>query len=786
MRALKLSIIPCIILFLLATLIVPRISFSQVQPNAHFTYCGDINEDGQINIFDLLEMLHLLRSEPENDRQRQIANVDKSEDGDVNIFDLLALLRLLRTGEPEKIYWGLGSVLSEDGTEIVYQVQGSGSPALVFVHGWVCDKSYWDNQVPYFSEKYKVVTVDLAGHGESGLGRTDYTMEAFGKDVVAVVEELGLDQVVLIGHSMGGPTILEAAIQMPEKTLKVVVADFFHNIEDFWPQEVVDQYMAWFNADFAATCINFVSTLMFVPATDSSLIEWILADMSSAPPEVGVSSIENIFGVINGGDTLAFKEVQAPIVCINSDMSSTEVEVNRKYNPSFDAVEMSDVGHFVMLEDPETFNRLLDEILVEFERGTVLSEDGTEIVYQVRGSGSPALVFVHGWVCDKSYWDNQVPYFSEKYKVVTVDLAGHGESGLGRTDYTMEAFGKDVVAVVEELGLDQVVLIGHSMGGPTILEAAIQMPEKTLKVVVADFFHNIEDFWPQEVVDQYMAWFNADFAATCINFVSTLMFVPATDSSLIEWILADMSSAPPEVGVSSIENIFGVINGGDTLAFKEVQAPIVCINSDMSSTEVEVNRKYNPSFDAVEMSDVGHFVMLEDPETFNSLLDSLLVESGYPGELSVSSLASTGNNRSLPIIMGLTESDIKYIEKMLDRLNLTSEEESIIRQALNGTITGPILPKASILGQNVPNPFNPSTTVSFTVPVGPSHAVSLKIFDLRGKLIRTLVNELKETGTHQVIWDGTDESGRKVASGVYLYRMKAGEFVQTRKMVILK
>ena len=93
--------------------------------------------------------------------------------------------------------------ISVDGVPIHYDVQGNGATALVFVHGWCCDRHYWDRQVSHFPH-YTVATLDLAGHGESGRDRTRWTMPAFGQDVVAVVEQLGLEQVVLIGHSMGG------------------------------------------------------------------------------------------------------------------------------------------------------------------------------------------------------------------------------------------------------------------------------------------------------------------------------------------------------------------------------------------------------------------------------------------------------------------------------------------------------------------------------------------------------------------------------------------------------
>ena len=135
------------------------------------------------------------------------------------------------------------SVLSKDGVEIVYDAVGNGEPTLVFVHGWSCDKSYWNDQVKTFSPKYKVVTIDLAGHGESGSERKNYTMELFGEDVAAVVNKLELDKVILIGHSMGGYVIIEAARQLKEKVIGLVGADTYQGLEDEMTKEQIDQFM---------------------------------------------------------------------------------------------------------------------------------------------------------------------------------------------------------------------------------------------------------------------------------------------------------------------------------------------------------------------------------------------------------------------------------------------------------------------------------------------------------------------------------------------------------------
>ena len=88
------------------------------------------------------------------------------------------------------------------------------------------------------------------------------------------------------------------------------------------------------------------------------------------------------------------------------------------------------------------------------------------------------------------------------------------------------------------------------------------------------------------------------------------------------------------------------------------------------------------------------------------------------------------------------------------------------------------------LGQCYPNPFNPSTAIRFTL--AEAARARLSIYDVSGRLVRRLVDEQRGAGTHNEIWDGTDGTGRGAASGVYFYRLEAGPFTQTRKMVLLR
>jgi hypothetical protein len=94
------------------------------------------------------------------------------------------------------------------------------------------------------------------------------------------------------------------------------------------------------------------------------------------------------------------------------------------------------------------------------------------------------------------------------------------------------------------------------------------------------------------------------------------------------------------------------------------------------------------------------------------------------------------------------------------------------------------VPKFFRLYQNYPNPFNPDTEIRYDLPV--EKHVTLTIYNLLGQKIKTLVNKTQSAGSYSVPWDGTDEQGNRLASGVYLYRLEAGAFVKVRKMLLAR
>jgi pimeloyl-ACP methyl ester carboxylesterase len=256
------------------------------------------------------------------------------------------------------------------------------------------------------------------------------------------------------------------------------------------------------------------------------------------------------------------------------------------------------------------------------QTGVVIASDDVPLHYSVYGAGSPALVFVHGISCDQSYWKEQVAPFSREFRVVTLDLAGHGESGLGRQEWSMESYGGDVSAVVKSLDLHSVVLVGHSMGGAVILKAAHQLSGRVKGLVVVDTFDNFSTWYSAEENSEFLEPFREDFVQETSTWVRG-MFREDADPDFVEQIVKDMSAAPPDVALGSLEAAIAAMYGRErTTALQGLDVPVFVINSDLGPTDVKAMER-----DGVEvrvLPGTGHFLIMENPGAFNSTLKDVI------------------------------------------------------------------------------------------------------------------------------------------------------------------
>jgi pimeloyl-ACP methyl ester carboxylesterase len=267
-------------------------------------------------------------------------------------------------------------------------------------------------------------------------------------------------------------------------------------------------------------------------------------------------------------------------------------------------------------------------------KGVATSADQAQIAYTVYQKAVPCwndvtLVFVHGWACSQEYWKDQIAAMVENYTVVTVDLAGHGKSTGNRENCTVEAYARDVTAVIRDLHLQKVILVGHSMGASVILETALLLPYRVIGLVGAESYHNVaQDIPAPEMMEPLYQLLATDFASGVATFLAQT-FVAATNPEFKQWIINDAIAQPPtvETAISSMKQLYLYnYNKGPLTAFRRLSIPIRAINSDAYPYDINAGKDNTVSFDMVHMSNVGHYLMMEDPDTFNSLLKRMIYD----------------------------------------------------------------------------------------------------------------------------------------------------------------
>jgi sigma-B regulation protein RsbQ len=257
------------------------------------------------------------------------------------------------------------------------------------------------------------------------------------------------------------------------------------------------------------------------------------------------------------------------------------------------------------------------------QSGSVASFDGLPIAYDVAGRGEPALIFVHGWCCNRGHWSEQMKAFAPDHRVVAIDLGGHGASGRTRESWRMQDYPRDVEAVVRHLGLERVLLVGHSMGGPVCLMAAARMPDRVVGVIGVDTLQRADLVYTEETIAPFVTALENDFAGGSKRFVGSA-FPPDADPALVDRVTRAMSGADPRMAIGLMRSYVG-FDPREALAACPV--PVRCINTTLfMQTDVEGNRRYAPGFDAVVLEGLGHFPMLEDPARFDAALRGLVAE----------------------------------------------------------------------------------------------------------------------------------------------------------------
>lgn len=269
---------------------------------------------------------------------------------------LASLLLCLSCGSPQN-----HQVVSADGVNIAYETHGTGKPALVFVHGWSNDRTIWTDQLATFSKDHAVVALDLAGFGESGANRQEWTVSAFAGDVAAVLDSLALDSTILVGFSMGGGVVLEVANIMAERVNAVVLVEAFHDPNLQYSPELLAQIESQFMDIVTNPAIE--KTEYFFRNNREEAYQRVL-NMISDHPKVGWrQSLRNYATWNNENLVRSLQSLRCPVFVINAGQKPTDVGAFESYVPDIRIDIVPDVGHVVMWDAPGTFDSLLTEAI---------------------------------------------------------------------------------------------------------------------------------------------------------------------------------------------------------------------------------------------------------------------------------------------------------------------------------------------------------------------------------------------------------------------------------------
>ena len=251
------------------------------------------------------------------------------------------------------------------------------------------------------------------------------------------------------------------------------------------------------------------------------------------------------------------------------------------------------------------------------------SVDGIPIHSTVRGKGPKTIVFVHGWTCDESSWVNQVPFFDKSYRVITLDLPGHGKSGSPTNGpLTMELFARSIEAVRMEARAGKIVLVGHSMGTPVIREYARLYPNNVAGMVPVDGVLRLSGSPNAPNPNRMKGPEGVKNREAMIRG----MFGPSATPAIQQHILKMMLAAPETTAYQAMAATFAPENWKqDTFPF-----PALGIYADHSASDDPAYfKKIFPNGTTVEVPGTGHFVMLEKAQEFNQLLADFLPKAQF-------------------------------------------------------------------------------------------------------------------------------------------------------------
>lgn len=250
------------------------------------------------------------------------------------------------------------------------------------------------------------------------------------------------------------------------------------------------------------------------------------------------------------------------------------------------------------------------------------SHEETKLHYRSWGRGDTALVFVHGWACDMTFFSEQIPHFSKRMRVVAVDLPGHGQSDKPERAYTQSFFAESLASVLDEAKVKRAIIVGHSMGMPVARQFYRLHPERVAAIVSLD--GALKAMITNKVmIDTILASLRGSDYHVAAERMIDGMLAQTPNTPYKAHIKEVMMGTPQHVVAESAAGMFDLSLWNDD----SIDVPLLMIkapNPLWTKEYEEYVRTLAPTVDYVVVDGVSHFLQYEKPAEINSLIDAFL------------------------------------------------------------------------------------------------------------------------------------------------------------------
>lgn len=259
----------------------------------------------------------------------------------------------------------------------------------------------------------------------------------------------------------------------------------------------------------------------------------------------------------------------------------------------------------------------------------LMNRNGVNVYYESLGAGEPALVFLHPWSTNHFIWCWQVPVFAREHRCIVVDHRGHGQSDKPAEGYAIGEMAADVVAILDECGIDKAVLVGNSIGGMVAMQTALDAPDRVIANLILSSGTNIGADTPPEVAEAMQKDWRAVFSGLLDSAVSAKSKVERPEiQAFMEGCFRTEDNFTEAVFWTSVADPDGVFNWNISDRLKDIKQPTLIIaGEEDGATTVEQNQFLADNIPNAAIKiykDVAHFCQLEKPTEFNNDLRGFL------------------------------------------------------------------------------------------------------------------------------------------------------------------